>query len=78
MVRPLLALLHVECPALANFEALMGLCNIAGMSEAARQRVLKEKGLQKIEHYMFEGHEMIRRAAIQVSTPGILSCTTTS
>ncbi|KAF2355056.1 UNC-45/Cro1/She4 central domain [Trinorchestia longiramus] len=65
VVRPLLTLLAVDCTALANFEALMGLCNIAGVSEPARQRILKEKGLPKIEHYMFEGHEMIRRAAIQ-------------
>lgn len=65
VVRPLLSLLHVQCSALANFEALMGLCNIAGMAEPSRQRILKEKGLSKIEHYMFECHEMIRRAAIQ-------------
>ena len=62
----MLSLLHVDCTALGNFEALMGLCNIAGMSEGARQRILKERGLSKIEHYMFEAHDMIRRAAMQV------------
>ena len=67
MVRPLLKLLHPDCSAIENFESLMGLTNIAGMSESARKRILKEKGLSLIENYMFEHHEMIRRAAIQVS-----------
>lgn len=66
MVRPLLKLLDIECTGLENFEALMGLTNIAGMSESARKRIIKEKGLPLIEHYMFEFHEMIRRAAVQV------------
>ena len=65
VVRPLLSLLHVECSGLENFEALMGLCNLAGMSESTRQRIIKEKGLPLIENYMFEHHDMIRRAAIQ-------------
>ena len=43
----------------------MGLTNIAGMSESARKRI-KEKGLPLIEHCMFEHHDLIRRAAIQV------------
>ncbi|KAK8725785.1 hypothetical protein OTU49_010481 [Cherax quadricarinatus] len=65
VVRPLLKLLDVECEALENFEALMGLTNIAGMSESTRKRIIKERGLPLIENYMFEYHEMIRRAAIQ-------------
>ncbi|XP_047471995.1 LOW QUALITY PROTEIN: protein unc-45 homolog B-like [Penaeus chinensis] len=65
VVRPLLKLLDIECTGLENFEALMGLTNIAGMSESARKRIIKEKGLPLIEHYMFEFHEMIRRAAVQ-------------
>lgn len=65
VVRPLLKLLKPECAALENFEALMGLTNIAGMSESTRKRIIKEKGLPLIENYMFEPHEMIRRAAIQ-------------
>ena len=62
----MLSLLDIECSGLENFEALLGLCNIAGMSESTRQRIMKEKGLSLIEHYMFEHHDMIRRAAIQV------------
>ncbi|XP_045617227.2 protein unc-45 homolog B [Procambarus clarkii] len=65
VVRPLLKLLDPECEALENFEALMGLTNIAGMSESTRKRIIKERGLPLIENYMFEHHEMIRRAAIQ-------------
>jgi len=64
-VRPLLSLLVVDAPAIATFEALLGLCNLAGAGEGHRQRLLKEGGLAKVEHCMFEQHEMIRRAAIQ-------------
>ncbi|KAG7169405.1 unc-45 B-like [Homarus americanus] len=65
VVRPLLKLLDPECQALENFESLMGLTNIAGISESTRKRIIKERGLPLIENYMFEHHEMIRRAAIQ-------------
>ncbi|XP_060516554.1 protein unc-45 homolog B-like isoform X2 [Cylas formicarius] len=64
-VRPLLSLLHPDCTGLENFEALMALCNLAQLSEAARQRIVKEGGLGKIENYMYEDHEQISRAAIQ-------------
>ncbi|XP_044261453.1 protein unc-45 homolog B [Tribolium madens] len=68
VIRPLVGLLHPDCSGLENFEALMGLCNIAQMSESARQRILKEGGLPKIEHYMFEDHEYLCRAATQCMT----------
>ncbi|KAK4877862.1 hypothetical protein RN001_010368 [Aquatica leii] len=68
VIRPLLNLLHQDCSALENFEGLLALCNIAQMSEAARQRILKENGLGKIDHYLFEDHVMLRRAATQVIT----------
>ncbi|KAJ8958425.1 hypothetical protein NQ318_002211 [Aromia moschata] len=65
VIRPLISLLHPDCTGLENFEALMALCNIAQMNEAARQRILKEDGFSKIENYMFEDHEQICRAATQ-------------
>lgn len=65
VVRPLLSLLHPDCTALENFEALMALCNIAGMSETARNRIIKEGGIAKIEHYLYEDHLMLVRAATQ-------------
>ncbi|XP_028172945.1 protein unc-45 homolog B [Ostrinia furnacalis] len=65
VVRPLIALLHPECTALENFEALMALCNLAGMNETTRNRILKEGGLSKIEHYLYEDHMMLQRAATQ-------------
>ncbi|RZC39591.1 UNC45-central and/or TPR 11 domain containing protein [Asbolus verrucosus] len=68
VIRPLVSLLHQDCSGLENFEALMGLCNIAQMSESARQRILKEGGLAKIEHYMFEDHQYLCRAATQCLT----------
>ena len=39
VIRPVLALLHPECQALENFEALMALCNLAGMSDTVRKRL---------------------------------------
>lgn len=65
VVRPLISLLHPECTALENFEALMALCNLAGMNETTRNRILKEGGLSKIEHYLYEDHSMLNRAAVQ-------------
>ena len=68
VIRPLLSSLHTECKALENFEALMGLCNIAQMNETARQRILKEGGFSKIETYVYEDHVMLCRAATQCIT----------
>ncbi|XP_017875357.1 protein unc-45 homolog B [Ceratina calcarata] len=66
VVRPFINLLNPECSALENFEALMALCNLAGVNDAVRKRILKEEGFQKIESYMYEDHEMLTRAATQV------------
>ncbi|KAG8516345.1 Protein unc-45A, partial [Galemys pyrenaicus] len=65
VVRPLVSLLHLNCSGLQNFEALMALTNLAGTSERLRQKILKEKAVPMIEGYMFEEHEMIRRAATE-------------
>ncbi|ERE79877.1 putative protein unc-45-like protein [Cricetulus griseus] len=65
VVRPLVSLLHLNCSGLQNFEALMALTNLAGISERLRQKILKEKAVPMIEGYMFEEHEMIRRAATE-------------
>ncbi|KAE8752791.1 hypothetical protein FOCC_FOCC000529 [Frankliniella occidentalis] len=73
VIRPLISLLHPECTALENFEALLALCNLAGLNETTRLRIIKEHGVPKIEGYMFEEHEMLRRAATQVITNLILS-----
>ncbi|XP_071451063.1 protein unc-45 homolog B [Hetaerina americana] len=73
VVRPLLNLLHVDFTGLENFEALMALCNLAGVSETVRMRIMKEQGLQKIETYLYENHTLLRRAATQVMTNLMLS-----
>lgn len=65
VIRPLLNLLHPDCSGLENYESLLGLCNIAQMNETARQRIIKEGGLQKIENYMYEDHQHLCRAAVQ-------------
>lgn len=73
VVRPLLAMLHPDCSALENFESLLGLCNLCGMNETVRQRVIKEKGIHRIEQYMYEEHVQLRRAATQCITNMIAS-----
>ncbi|XP_073917862.1 protein unc-45 homolog A isoform X3 [Castor canadensis] len=65
VVRPLVSLLHLNCSGLQNFEALMALTNLAGISERLRQKILKEKAMPMIEGFVFEEHEMIRRAATE-------------
>lgn len=66
VVRPFINLLNPECVALENFESLMALCNLAGINDSVRKRILKEGGFQKVEAYMYEDHDMLRRAATQV------------
>ncbi|XP_067641167.1 protein unc-45 homolog B [Eurosta solidaginis] len=65
VIRPLLNLLHQDCAALENFEALMALTNLAAMNESVRQRIVKEQGLSKIEIYLMEEHLYLRRASAQ-------------
>uniref|UniRef100_A0A1B6DYT4 UNC-45/Cro1/She4 central domain-containing protein n=1 Tax=Clastoptera arizonana TaxID=38151 RepID=A0A1B6DYT4_9HEMI len=73
VIRPLLSLLHPECNALESFESLMALCNLAGVNETVRNRIIKDSGVNKIESYLYEEHVMLRRAATQVITNLILS-----
>ena len=69
VVRPIALLLDTECEALENFEALMALGNLASQNESTRKRILKDGNvIQYIENYMFEDHELIRRAAVQCWT----------
>uniref|UniRef100_A0A8C4JRR1 Unc-45 myosin chaperone A n=1 Tax=Dromaius novaehollandiae TaxID=8790 RepID=A0A8C4JRR1_DRONO len=65
VVRPLVSLLHLQRTGLENFEGLMALTNLAGISERLRQKILKEKAVPMIEGYMFEEHELIRLAATE-------------
>ncbi|MGH0186123.1 UNVERIFIED_CONTAM: hypothetical protein FKN15_020803 [Acipenser sinensis] len=73
VVRPLVSLLGLDCTALQNFEALMALTNLAGISERLRQKIMKEGAVSKIEGYMFEDHEMIRVAATECMCNLVLS-----
>ncbi|VDM23793.1 unnamed protein product, partial [Hydatigera taeniaeformis] len=65
VIRPLLQLLDMECPALQNFEGLLALTNLASLDHKHRCRMLREGALPKVEHYMFEDHEDLRRAAVE-------------
>lgn len=73
VVRPLVNLLSLECTMLQNFEALMGLTNLAGISERLRQKIIKEKAIPKIEGYMFEEHDLVRASATECMCNLVLS-----
>lgn len=69
VVRPISLLLDPECEGLENFESLMALGNLASLNESTRKRILKDFNcIQAIENFMFEEHELIRRAAVQCWT----------
>uniref|UniRef100_A0A8D0CGJ0 Protein unc-45 homolog B n=1 Tax=Scleropages formosus TaxID=113540 RepID=A0A8D0CGJ0_SCLFO len=65
VVRPLVSLLNTERDGLQNYEALMGLTNLAALNDKLRVKIIKEKALPEIENYMFEEHEQIRQAATE-------------
>ena len=65
VVRPLIRLLHPDKTALENYETLMALTNLAGVDEATRKRMLKEEAMSNVEHYMFDEHTELRRAACE-------------
>lgn len=65
VVGPMMELLHPDCSGLQNFEALMALTNLAQVGPSVRNRILKDCGFTKVEHYIYEDHDMIKRAATQ-------------
>ncbi|XP_039614737.1 protein unc-45 homolog B isoform X1 [Polypterus senegalus] len=65
VVRPLVSLLNTEKDGLQNYEALLSLTNLSGMSEKLRKKIIKENALADIENYMFEEHDQIRQAATE-------------
>ena len=60
LIRPLVKLLHIDCSALENFEALLALTNITHVSASVVDKIVKDKHLEKIEHYMYEGQQSLR------------------
>lgn len=72
-IRPLLGLLHPDCSALENFESMMALCNFASINERIRKKILDTGGMQLIESYLFEEHQMLRRASTQCFTNLMMS-----
>uniref|UniRef100_A0A4W6ECN2 Unc-45 myosin chaperone A n=1 Tax=Lates calcarifer TaxID=8187 RepID=A0A4W6ECN2_LATCA len=56
-----------------NFEALMALTNLAGISDRLRQKIIKEKAVPKIEGYMFEEHDLVRASATECMCNLVLS-----
>ncbi|KAG5680549.1 hypothetical protein PVAND_010050 [Polypedilum vanderplanki] len=73
VVRPLLNQLHADYSALENFEALLALCNLAQMNDSVRNRIMKEKGMSRVEMFLMEDHLLLTRAAAQVICNMVLS-----
>ncbi|UXI18286.1 isoleucyl-tRNA synthetase [Sarcoptes scabiei] len=73
VVGPIMELLHPDCNALQNFEALMALTNLAQMSVQVRNRILKDGGFSKIENYCYEDHVMLKRSSVQCIANLVLS-----
>ena len=66
VVRPIAKLLREEFSSMENFEALLALGNLATVNESVRGRMMKETDvIMSIESYMYEDHQMLRRAAVQ-------------
>lgn len=65
VIRPLVQLLRIDNTGLQNFESLLALTNLASLDDYHRRRIVTEQGLSQIEYYMFEEHEMLRRAATE-------------
>ena len=66
VVRPIAKLLKEECKSIENFEALLAMGNLAVVGESTRARILKNSDcIMMVENYMYQDHQMLRRAAIQ-------------
>lgn len=65
VIKPLKNLLEIECSALENFEAMMALTNLAQLDESTQRAILRDNGFSKIEHYHYDDHPMLKRAATQ-------------
>lgn len=73
VIRPLLNQLHCDYTALENFEAMLALCNLASMNDSVRNRIIKEKGMSRIEAFLMEDHLLLTRSAAQVICNMVLS-----
>eukprot|EP00056_Hartaetosiga_gracilis_P005802 m.89143 g.89143 ORF g.89143 m.89143 type:complete len:1024 (+) comp12287_c0_seq2:79-3150(+) len=69
LVKPLV-MLSREFDGLMMFESAMALTNLAGMNDTMRNKMFKEKAVQRLEDMMFDEDAMIRRAA----TEGLCNC----
>uniref|UniRef100_A0A914HYB2 Metalloendopeptidase n=1 Tax=Globodera rostochiensis TaxID=31243 RepID=A0A914HYB2_GLORO len=67
VVKPCIELLHPEVEGRANYDALLTLTNLASVNDSVRKRIVKEKSLQKIEEFWFDGcNEHLRAAAAEL------------
>lgn len=73
VIGPIMLLLHQDCSGLQNFESLMALTNLAQVSVQCRNRILKDGGFSHVEQYIYEDHEMLKRASVECIANLILS-----
>ena len=65
-IGPLIQLIHDhESSDLSTFEALMAVTNLASVDDEMKNRVVAEKGIQRLSYAMFSDHDMVRRAATE-------------
>ncbi|XP_077258755.1 protein unc-45 homolog B-like isoform X1 [Temnothorax americanus] len=65
-VRPIIDLLNSECSVNENCETLTALCNLASVNDSMRKHIFKEAGFEKIEDYMHDDNNMLKRKAAQL------------
>ena len=59
----MIGLLHPDKSALENFEALLGLTNLAQVNKSVRKAIMKE--FVNIEQYIYDEHPMLRRGSVE-------------
>ncbi|XP_024890662.1 protein unc-45 homolog B-like, partial [Temnothorax curvispinosus] len=65
-VRPIINLLNSECSVNENCETLTALCNLASINDSMRKHIFKEAGFEKIEDYMHDDNNMLKRTSAQL------------
>ncbi|XP_077275600.1 protein unc-45 homolog B-like isoform X2 [Temnothorax americanus] len=65
-VRPIINLLNSECSVNENCETLTALCNLASINDSMRKHIFKEAGFEKIEDYMHDDNNMLKRTSAEL------------
>ncbi|XP_071568457.1 protein unc-45 homolog B-like [Temnothorax nylanderi] len=66
VVQPIINLLNSKCSVNKRCETLTALCNLARVNDNMRKHIFKEAGFEKIEDYMHDDNDMLKRTAAQL------------